>query len=325
VVIPANHSNSQARHLTRRRFLGTAAALAVSVSARAQDPEEAAAQAAGPYVDVHTHLGQKWGNRPPLDAEGLLGWMDRHNVAQAVVLPLVSPESWDHILTPDYVLRETEPFRDRLIPFCAIDPRTINLSGYQAKLDLMLRYKEAGARGFGEHKCGIAIDDPRNLEIFAASAEAKLPVLFHVDNQRNMDQPGLPGLAKVLEQVPDGIFIGHANGWWASISGDCTQEDMGGYPKRPVTPGGAIDALMDRFPNLYGDLSAGSGVNAVARDMDFGREFVIRRAGRLLFGTDYLAPAQKVGQFSLYHEMGLPEEVQAKVFRDNARALLGLQ
>ena len=322
--IPVNHSNSQALHLTRRRFLGTAAALAVSLSARAQDPEEAAAQAAGPFVDVHTHLGQTWGNRPPLDPEGLLRWMDRHNVAQAVVLPLVSPEAWDHILTPDYVLRETEPFRDRLIPFCAIDPRTTNLSGYQAKLDLLKRYKDAGARGFGEHKCGIAIDDPRNLEIFAACAEAKLPVLFHVDNQRNMDQPGLPGLAKVLEQVPDGIFIGHANGWWASISGDCTQEDMGSYPKRPVTPGGAIDALMDRFPNIYGDLSAGSGVNAIARDMVFGREFVIRRADRLLFGTDYLAPEQKVAQFSLYHEMGLPEEVRAAVFRDNARALLGL-
>jgi hypothetical protein len=168
------------------------------------------------------------------------------------------------------------------------------------------------------------MDDPRNIEIFAACAEAKLPVIFHIDNARNMDGPGLPGLTKVLEQVPDGIFIGHANGWWAAISGDCTQDDMGNYPNRPVTPGGAIDGLMDRFPNIYGDLSAGSGANAIMRDMEFGREFVIRRADRLLFATDYLAPGQKVVQFSLYHEMGLPEDVRAKVFRENAGALLGL-
>lgn len=311
--------------LSRRGFLGATAALALSLAARGDDPEETAAMAAGPFVDVHTHLGQTWGNRPSLDAEGLLRWMDSRNIAQAVVLPLVSPESWDHILTPDYVLHQTEPFRDRLIPFCAIDPRTINLNGYQPKLDLLLRYKEAGARGFGEHKCGIAMDDPRNLEMFAACAEAKLPVLFHMDNSRNMDAPGLPGLTKVLEQVPEGVFIGHANGWWASISSDCTQEDMESYPDRAVTPGGAMDALMDKFPNLYGDLSAGSGANAFMRDMAFGKEFVIRRADRLLFGTDYLAPGQKVVQFSLFNEMGLPDDVKSKVFRDNARALLGLQ
>lgn len=224
--------------LSRRSFLGATAALAVSLAVRSEDLEETAAMAAGPFVDVHTHLGQTWGNRPALDAEGLLRWMDSRNIAQAVVLPLVSPESWDHILTPDYVLHQTEPFRDRLIPFCAIDPRTINLNSYQLKLDLLLRYKEAGARGFGEHKCGIAMDDPRNVEMFAACAEAKLPVLFHMDNSRNMDAPGLPGLTKVLEQVPEGVFVGHANGWWASISSDCTQEDMESYPDRAVTPGG---------------------------------------------------------------------------------------
>ncbi len=318
-----NQSN-QHPTLTRRRFFGSAAALAAATVARSQETQETPAKP-GPFFDIHTHLGQKWGNRPPMDAERLLKWMDDHNVAQAAVLPLVSPESWDHVLTPDFVLKQTEPYRDRLIPFCAIDPRTINLNGYKAKLDLMLRYKEAGARGFGEHKCGIPINDPRNLEIFAGCAEARLPVLIHIDNNRNMDKPGLPGLAKMLEQIPDGIFIGHANGWWANISGDCTQDDMGSYPDRPVTPGGGIDALMDRFPNIYGDLSAGSGANAITRDSDFGRDFVIRRADRLLFGTDYLAPGQKVAQFDLYSGMDLPDDVQASVFRDNARTLLGLQ
>jgi hypothetical protein len=76
------------------------------------------------------------------------------------------------------------------------------------------------------------------------------------------------------------------------------------------------------YPNLYGDLSAGSGANAIRRDLEFGREFVIRRADRLLFGTDYLANAQQVPQFDLHDSLDLPAEVQAKVFRENARKLL---
>jgi predicted TIM-barrel fold metal-dependent hydrolase len=81
---------------------------------------------------------------------------------------------------------------------------------------------------------------------------------------------------------------------------------------------------MDRFPNLYGDLSAGSGLNAIQRDLKFGREFLIRRTDRLLFGTDYLAEGQKVEQFELFAALDLPADVQAKIFRDNARRLLGL-
>ena len=56
---------------------------------------------------------------------------------------------------------------------------------------------------------------------------------------------------------------------------------------------------MDTYPNLYGDLSAGSGAGAIGRDEAFGREFLIRRADRVMFGTDYLSPGQKVPQFEL--------------------------
>ena len=105
-----------------------------------------------------------------------------------------------------------------------------------------------------------------------------------------------------------------------------TQASLGGYPKTKVAPGGAIDALMEKYPNLYGDLSAGSGAGAISRDLEFGREFLIRRQDRIMFGTDFLAPAQAVPQFELFEQKlaDLPAEVKAKVFRDNARKLLGL-
>lgn len=248
--------------------------------------------------------------------------MDEHEIAQAAVLPLINPESWDHPITTEYVLEKTRPYRDRLIPFCSIDPRTVHLKGVQPKVEQLNRYIDAGARGFGEHKVGIPIDDPRNVELFAACGEVGLPVLFHLDSIRNTDEPGLPGLEKVLQEVQNTNMIGHAQGWWASISGDVA--DMQSYPRSEVAPGGSIDRLMGKYPNLYGDLSAGSGANAIQRDLEFGREFLIRRADRLLFGTDYLAPGQNVPQLELYRNLDLPAEVQDEIFRENARRLLGL-
>jgi predicted TIM-barrel fold metal-dependent hydrolase len=223
------------------------------------------------------------------------------------------------------VLAQTQPVRDRLIPFCSVDPRTSYQGGHKGLVGMLQRYIDAGAKGFGEHKPGVPIDDPRNLRLYAACNELKLPLLFHLDNQRNMDRPGLPGLAKALAEAPDCKFIGHGPGWWASISGDATQANLGGYPKGPVVPGGAIDALMDKFPNLYGDLSAGSGASAIGRDLDFGRDFLVRRQDRIVFGTDFLAPDQAVPQFELFEQkLDLPADVQRKIFRDNARRQLSL-
>jgi uncharacterized protein len=95
-------------------------------------------------------------------------------------------------------------------------------------------------------------------------------------------------------------------------------------PPRPVTPGSAIDKLMDAYPNLWGDLSAGSGAQAISRDRAFGRQFLIRRQNRLLFGTDYLQPGQPVPQFQILDSLDFPPDVQQKIFRKNAETLLKL-
>lgn len=318
-----------ASRFTRREFqrrLLAAGVGACHAAARGSAKADEASKPfpAGTYVDMHTHLGQTWNIKEALTAEVLLRWMDAHEVAQAVVLPLISPESSSYPLTSDFVLTETEPYRDRLIPFCSIDPRTSYTGGHEALVAMLKKYVDRGAKGLGEHKAGVTMDDPRNLDLYVACGELKLPVLYHSDNIRNTDHVGLPGLAKSLETAPETTFIAHATAWWSSISGSTTEADLGGYPRGEVTPGGAIDALMDKYPNIYGDLSAGSGSNAISRDLKFGREFLIRRADRLMFGTDFLAPDQDVPQFELFQKLDLPADVQAKVFRDNARRILGL-
>jgi len=277
-----------------------------------------------PRIDIHTHIGHPALRDESLSAKMLLDWMDENSIEKAVVLALVSPEGFYYQISNEYVLESTREHRDRLIPFVDIDPRQSYVDTRETITERLNRYLDLGAQGVGEHKCGVPFDHPGNLEVFAAASDLKLPILFHIDSERNSDKPGLPGLEKALKAAPDATFIGHAQGWWASVSGDCRQEHLGIYPKGPVKPGGAVDRLFDSYPNLYGDLSAGSGNNAITRDMEWGREFLIRRADRLLFGTDYLGVGQNVPQLTSLEKFDLPAEVMKKICRANAEKILKL-
>jgi uncharacterized protein len=306
----------------RRAFLlQTLAAGAASAAGAAQPGGR---EKNGPYIDVHTHIGRTWNGHPGLSADALVKWMDAHHVAKAVVLPLVSPESSSYLNLTEQALEAAKKHRERLVPFCCIDPRTSYEGGRTGLRSMLKEYVDQGARGFGEHKAGLAIDDPRMKALYEVCEDLRLPVLFHMDGQRGIDKPGLPGLENVLKSFPSVPFIGHGPGFWASISGDVTARDLAGYPRGAVKPGGALNRLFDGYSNLWGDLSAGSGAGALARDRDFGRRFLVRRADRLLFGTDYLRPGQDVPQFELLTSFPLPLEARAKIERGNAMRLLGL-
>jgi predicted TIM-barrel fold metal-dependent hydrolase len=176
----------------------------------------------------------------------------------------------------------------------------------------------------GEHKPRLAIDHPSCMKLYEACVTVGFPVLFHLDNYANMDQPGLPGLARVLEALPELVMIGHGKGFWASISGGLKQEDLQvGFPRGPVAPGGAVGTLLERFPNLYGDLSS-SGAHALLRDKEFGRKFLSDHADQLLFGTDYYGMPFEFLQFTMFDELDARPEVRKKVGLENARRVLRL-
>jgi hypothetical protein len=294
-----------------------------AVSASAFSPLWAAEPSAGEtpkFIDMHTHIGTYTNGNKELTAAALVRWMDQHQIEKAVVLPLVSPESTTYLQLPDAAIKAAKEFPDRLIPFCSIDPRAIIRGGLKGLVDILAQYVERGARGFGEHKVGLNFDDPLMMRVYEACQVVGIPLLFHLDTVRGKDEPGLPRLENALKAFPKLNFIGHGPGWWASISGSV--KTLGGYPKEPVAPGGAIDRLMDSYPNIYGELSAGSGANSIGRDLKFGREFLIRRQDRVCFGTDYLQPGQNVPQFDLFAKIELPDAVRAKIYRGNAERLL---
>ncbi len=312
---------------SRREFLGEIAAAGAAVMTGRDQASRAdrAADPVGPYIDVHTHIGRTWNAEPALTVDALLRWMDEHHVARAVVLPLVSPEASSYLNLTEAAIGAARQHPDRLVPFCCIDPRTSHGGGRAGLRAMVKEYVDQGAKGFGEHKAGLPIDHPKMRALYEVCDDLKLPVLFHMDAERGTDQPGLPGLEAVLKSFPNVQFIGHGPGFWASISGAVSARDLGGYPVGAVQPGGALDRLMSAYANLWGDLSAGSGAGALARDRGFAAQFLIRRADRLLFGTDYLRPGQPVPQFELLAGFDLPADVRAKIERGNAARLLGLK
>jgi predicted TIM-barrel fold metal-dependent hydrolase len=126
----------------------------------------------------------------------------------------------------------------------------------------------------------------------------------------------------MLQTYPNVNFVGHATGWWSAVSADMTDAQMNAYPKDPVAPGGAADRLMAQYPNMYGDLSAGSGHNAIARDLAHGRLFLERHREKILFGTDYLMPGQEVPQFELFEQLDLAGDTLDLIRGGNARRIL---
>ena len=319
-------------NMNRRQFIAqTAAGLAASQMSHLSGSRLTAAErSSGPgRFDIHVHLADAWYGEThgPLTAEMLIRWMDIHNIEQAAVLPLVSPEAFWYPISTDTVIRESREYSDRLIPFCAIDARTLgtHLTTHLQVVDMLKRYQDAGVRGFGEHKALLNIDDPLNMKLYAACADVGLPVLFHLDNGANLDKPGLPGLEKVLQAFPSLNMIGHGKGWWASIAGNLTQADLHvGYPEGKIASGGALDRLLATYPNLHGDLSS-SGAHALLRDPEFGLGFLKRHYKRLLFGTDYYDLTQKEFlQFSLFEQLPVEGSIRHAVCWENARQLLKL-
>jgi hypothetical protein len=88
----------------------------------------------------------------------------------------------------------------------------------------------------------------------------------------------------MLKAYPKTTFIGHADAFWANVSEDYRNEAA--YPSGPIRRGGITDRLLGDYANLFGDLSANSGNNALSRDPEFTADFLTRHQDKLLFGSD---------------------------------------
>ncbi len=253
-------------------------------------------------IDCHTHLGDLRRadalGRLPVTADSLLERLDEEGIDRAIVLPLwPNPEGihFPYLFSeqPDMLSQIRTALRtpDRLIPFGNLDPR---MGGNTADTDyswVLQRYVDLGCVGIGEVTANLAADDPRVVNLFRQCGEWALPVLIHSTGPGPgyyglIDPLGLPNLDRLLQQVPGTTVIAHGPGFWSEIAAGATDETKSGYPTGPVAQEGSMPGLLRRRPNLYVDISAGSGYNALTRDPEYGVRFLHEFGDRILFGTD---------------------------------------
>jgi hypothetical protein len=203
-----------------------------------------------PLLDLHQHTRYNW--RP--DAE-LLAHQAFHRVTTTVLLP---GDGWMLSVLGDNAscaaLQAEYP--ERFVRFaCA------NVAESRTP-DVLRGNLRRGALGIGELKFHVSVDSPEMLRVYALAAEVGVPVLIHFEYE-NYDT-GLERFEAVLRAYPKVNFIGHAQTWWGNISAELNPLEM--YPKGPVKPGGLTDRLLADYANVYGDLSAESGLNAIRRE-----------------------------------------------------------
>jgi len=290
-------------------------------------------------IDIHAHIVAQRGMLRPNGAtmttpEELIDIYDQLNVERGVLLPIVSREGNYDGNTNREIFSVVQDHPDRFAWFCGIDPRE-GMNSPDTDFDRILSYyKSQGAVGVGELIANLSICDPRVDALFAACQRQDMPVIIHIGAAQGdyglIDELGLPGLERALQKFPELKIICHSQKFWAEISGDLNKTLRSGYPKGPIVPGGRVIELMDRYPNLYADLSANSGFNAITRDPEFGCRFLETYQDRIFYGMDLCAPTQianpfaqlgaKLDAFAL--RGAISYEAYLKISRNNALAIL---
>lgn len=292
-------------------------------------------------IDIHVHtclprhpkVTRPNGSHYP-SPETLIEMMDGAGIDKAVVLCTLSPEYSYTLVVPEETLEICARYPDRLIPFCNFDPRYLTYSTDADFYPLLKAYKELGCKGVGEYIPNLPFDHPLNINLFKQVEKIGFPLTFHVAPEIGggygcYDDPGLPRLEKVLQECPRLVFLAHSEAFWIEIGPLESPDVRLGYPKGPVVGEGRVIELMRKYPNLHGDLSAGSGYNAISRDPEFGYRFMEEFQDRLYWGTDIANVPQELPIVSYFKKLKeqrlISEEAYEKITWKNAVHLLGLQ
>lgn len=291
-------------------------------------------------IDMHVHAQASGGPERlrggtwPTPEEVRVAY-DAIGIEKGVEMPRLAPERMHDPITSRDAQYLSEQYPKTLgWWFCAMDPRMANnfpsdnLSYY---LDF---FKEKGARGVGELQANLYIDDPRMMNLLYHCQRSDLPVTVHFGKLGEgcgvADDLGLPRLEKVLRELPSLKILAHAMTFWSEISADVTERDRNGYPTGRIKNEGRVAKLLRNYPNLYCDLSAKSGLNALLRDEEYACRFLEEFNGQILFATDISSPktlngsAKKLSEFldGAYESGNLSASAYRNICRENALRIL---
>lgn len=253
------------------------------------------------FIDPHVHAMSV----TPDGLSAVAKWMKMRNVERCIVSPL------DHKGSRPYneqerqtMLANFRPYKGKIDRMCLIEPgefKTVDEAVIFLKREIA-----DGAVAMGEHYGKeLMFDDPKNLLIYAACEKTGLPVMFHIDQGKNMVEPGMKRVDNVLNKFPNCKVIAHAY-WWRQLAN------------------GSCDRQLQEHPNLYADMSGAVVINQLNRDRKYAREFIIRNQDKLLWATDegwwsFGDPAKQMNDhYTFFEELKLPDEVRRKIYRENS-------
>ncbi len=333
-------------------------------------PETKLSRARFPVVDVHTHFYFRLKHNPEA-LKDFVALMDRNQIAICVSMDAkLGSELEDHV---NYLWTE---YRDRFVLFAHIDfqgkgnadqPETwaCNQPGFVHETILGLRHaKSRGLSGLKIFKdfglqyrdaqgSLLKIDDPRFDPIWSTCGELGLPILIHTADPKAFFEPITPeneryeelqrrpqwsfadpkfprrdvlleARNRVIERHPQTTFIG------AHVANN--SEDLK-----------TVGIWLDRYPNLYVDFA--SRINELGRQPYSAREFLIKYADRVLFGTDGPWPETRIQYYWRFLEsrdeyfpyaeqpfppqgfwriygVYLPDDVLKKIYHENAAKVI---
>ena len=289
------------------------------------------------FIGIHVHVrtlpGPTRGGKPPFATpEELIERYDPIGIERAALLPIISPEV-NEPQSSQEIVEISRRFPDRFIPFCNVDPRAMSNSSDAPLGHILDFYLDQGCKGIGEITANLPFRDPMVRNLFRHVERIGFPLTFHIAAQMGgmyglYDDPGLPQLEQSLATFPKLNFLGHSQTFWAEMGKLRRPYDRYGYPEYPIDAEGVVPQLFRQYPNLYGDLSAGSGFNALNRDPAYAVKFLEEFQDRLLFGTDICSPDTPTPLvdflIGLRDDGRISAEVFEKVARGNAIRLLKL-
>lgn len=285
-------------------------------------------------IDAHNH--PDWHGH---NLDRFLGNMAEHKIDVTWLLPWECPAdeccpSSRNVVTPGTGSESPIPF-SRCVSYAerapgkfvlgyAPDPRRPQaIEQLQAAMDIY------GVRVCGELKLRMMYDNWDAIRMYRFCGEKGLPVIVHIDYEFDTGETypwhnwwyggGIEAFERAIQACPDTSFLGHAPGFWSHISNDGKHETEP-YPTGNVVPGGRVVEMMRKYPNLYGDLSAGSGCNALKRDPEFAVQFLLEFQDRLLYARDYFDNVHQ----EFLNSLGLPDGVLSKIYSGNALRLAPL-
>jgi predicted TIM-barrel fold metal-dependent hydrolase len=308
----------------RREFLTTTSLALLSAGWAAARGRPV--QPAEPIIDIHQHVG--YSGRP--DAV-LLAHQRALGATTTILLPagrVVQTASTHGGKSNglDAKARGNEPCyrfaRAHSKEFLFAANEVPDIGGARREIE---RYLKRGAVMIAEQKFGVECDSSEMQEIYHLADAHRVPVLMHW--QFRMYNYGFERFHRILEKFPRVAFLGHAQTWWANIDRNHADQSVL-YPKGPVTPGGLTDRYLTDYPNMFADLSAGSGLNALTRDEEFTRDFLTRHQDKLVYGSDCsdhdgsgtkCSGAQAIAAI---RRLAASRQIERKLLYENGRKLL---